>query len=512
MTKLLKLMSLMIIIVLSASNIEIYARSGDSGFEGGISSGEVEGKTTYEYKEVVFLTGEPIVFSGTLTIKKTSKQDSATGRQIITSNYTYKLANSEKSGTLTKFISYNTVLTEKDNGQKIEETGLNGKFTEVINLDGATYNLRNYDFTKTNITDSKPAVNYLAGNLWGRKTYSIGADEGTVTIDVTGDFYGYDQYWGSVETQVLEYMIESETTKGDSVDNWGGKASIRLSNSTAKQIKYVENEPETISFEGGFVQTQYNNSILQYSSSLPEFDSQGVSTDRLIEKSDSLKIEGFPVKTRLLVPSIHHLKGHWAENDIKALYSLEVFKEDSNKFNPQDVMTRAEFADAIVLAAKEVPQDSTLVTSRTSRTVKSKKEEILSPFIDVEVESKYFESINNAYKRGIISGRGNEKFAPEDYLTMADAITIIIRALGLEALAPAGGVATPFVDDADIPSYARNHIFVAQRIGLVLGDERGYLKPCEYLTKARAAVVINKVINYMRDDLKKDYRERLVNY
>lgn len=512
MTKLLKLMSLMIIIVLSVSNIEIYARSGDSGFEGGISSGEVEGKTTYDYKEVVFLTGEPIVFSGTLTIKKTSKQDSATGKQIITSNYTYKLANSEKSGTLTKVISYNTVLTEKDNGQKIEETSLNGKYTEVIDLDGAKYNLRNYDFTKTNITDSKPAVDYLAGNLWGRKTYSIGTDEGTVTIDVTGDFYGYNQYWGSTETQVLEYMIKSETTKGDSVDKWGGTASIRLSNSTAKQIKYVENEPETISFEGGFVQTQYNNSILQYSSSLPEFDSQGVSTDRLIEKSDSLKIEGFPVKTRLLVPSIHHLKGHWAENDIKALYSLEVFKEDSDKFNPQDVMTRAEFADAIVLAAKEVPQDSTLVTSRTSRTVKSKKEEILSPFIDVQVESKYFESINNAYKRGIISGRGNEKFAPEDYLTMADAITIIIRALGLEALAPAGGVATPFVDDADIPSYARNHIYVAQRIGLVLGDERGYLKPCEYLTKARAAVVINKVINYMRDDLKKDYRERLVNY
>jgi hypothetical protein len=213
-----------------------------------------------------------------------------------------------------------------------------------------------------------------------------------------------------------------------------------------------------------------------------------------------------------MVPSINHLKGHWAENDIKALYSLEVFKEDSQNFNPQDVMTRAEFADAIVLAAKEVPVDTSLVTSKTNRTTRSKKEEILSPFIDVAVDSKYFENINNAFKRGIISGRGNEKFAPEDYLTMADAITIIMRALGLEALAPAGGVATSFVDDADIPSYARNHIVAAQRIGLVLGDERGYLKPREYLTKARAAVVINKVINYMRDDLKKDYRERIINY
>lgn len=510
--KLLKLVSMTIIIVVGLLNITVYARSGDSGFEGGISSGEVEGKTTYDYKEVVFLTGEPIIFSGTLTIKKTAKLDSKTGKQTITSNYTYKLTNSEKSGMLTKFLSYNTVLTKKDNGQIIEETSLNTKYTEVIDVDDATYTLKNYEFTKTNITDSKPAVEYLAGNLWGRKTYGIGTDEGTVTVDITGDFYGYNQYWGSTETQVLEYMIQSESTKGDSSDKWGGTASIRLSNSTAKQIKYVENEPQTISFEGGFVQTQYNNSVLQYSTNLPQFDAQGVSTDRLVEKADSLKIEGFPVKTRLMVPSINHLKGHWAENDIKALYSLEVFKEDSQNFNPQDVMTRAEFADAIVLAAKEVPVDTSLVTSKTNRTTRSKKEEILSPFIDVAVDSKYFENINNAFKRGIISGRGNEKFAPEDYLTMADAITIIMRALGLEALAPAGGVATSFVDDADIPSYARNHIVAAQRIGLVLGDERGYLKPREYLTKARAAVVINKVINYMRDDLKKDYRERIINY
>lgn len=513
MSKMLKFMSMVVIIVLGVfNNIEVYARYGDNGFEGGISSGEVEGKTTYDYKEVVFLTGEPIVFSGTLTVKKTAKKDSTTGKQVITSTYTYKLSDDKNSGTLTKSVSYNTVITEKDNGQKIEETKLNGKYSEVINIDGKTFNLRSYDFTKTNITDSKPAVDYMAGNLWGRKTYSIGADEGTVTVDIVGNFYGYNQYWGSTETQILEYMIQSETVKGNIVDKWGGTATVRLSSSVTKQIKYIENEPETISFEGGFVQTQYNNSVLQYSSSLPEFDSEGISTDKLTEKSGSLKLESFPVQTRLPVPSINHLKGHWAENDIKALYSLEVFKEDSQKFNPQDVMTRAEFADAIVLALKEVPQDSVLSGTKTSKTSKSKKEELLSPFIDVAVDSKYFENINNAYKRGMISGHGNGRFAPDEYLTMADAITIIIRALGLEALAPSGGVATTFVDDTDIPSYARSFIYVAQRIGLIQGDEKGYLKPCEYLTKARAAVIINKVINYMRDDLKKDYRERLVNY
>lgn len=512
MSKLLKLMSMTIIIVVGFLNILVYARSGDSGFEGGISSGEVEGKTTYDYKEVIFLTGEPVVFDGTITLKKTVKQDSATGKQTITANYTYKLTNNERSGTLTKFLSYSTVVTKKDNGQTIEETSLNPKYTEVIKVDDTIFTLRNYEFTKTNLTDSKPAIDYIAGNLWGRKTYEIGTDEGTVTVNITGDFYGYNQYWGTTETQVLDYLIESEVKNGDIVDRWGGTASISLSNTTTKQIKYVENEPETISFEGGFVQTQYNNSVLQYSASLPEFDIMGVSTDRMIGISDSLKMEGFPVKTRLMVPNANHLRGHWAEADIKALYSLEVFNGEPKNFNPQEVMTRAEFADAIVHAAKEVPADTTITNTRTSRTSKSKQEEILSPFEDVAVGSKYFDNINNAYKRGIISGRGNDRFAPDDYLTMADAVTIIIRALGLEAMAPAGGVTTSFIDDGEIPAYARNHVYVAQRIGLVLGDERGYLKPREYLTKSRAAVVINKLINYMRDDLKKDYRERIINY
>lgn len=501
-----------IIIVLGISNTSVYARSGDSGFEGGISSGEVEGKTTYDYKEVVFLTGQPIVFEGTLTIKKTAKQDSTTGKQTITSNYTYKLTNKEKSGSLNRVLSYNSVLTKKDNGQTIEETGLNSKYSEVIDIDGKKYTLKNYEFTKTTLTDSKPAVDYLAGNLWGRKTYEMGDDNGTVTVDITGEYYGYNQYWGTTETQVLEYIIQSEGKSDKAADKWGGTATVSLSNSSSKQIKYVENQPETISFEGGFVQTQYNNSVLQYTANLPEFDSKGVSTDRMLKLSDSLKIESFPVKTRLMVPNMNHIRGHWAENDIKALFSLEVFREDPESFNPQDIMTRAEFADAIVLAAKEVPADTTITTSKTSKTTKSKKEEIISPFKDVSVDSKYFANINSAYKRGIISGRGNGSFAPDDYLTMADTITIIIRALGLEAMAPSGNLMTSFVDDTDIPSYARSHIYVAQRIGLVLGDEKGYLKPKEYLTKARAAVVINKVINYLRDDLKKDYRERIINY
>ena len=90
-------------------------------------------------------------------------------------------------------------------------------------------------------------------------------------------------------------------------------------------MRYVENEPQTISFEGGFLETQHNNSVLQYTARLPEFDSEGISADRIVEIKDSLQIETFPSSKRLLVPDLNHLRGHWAYRDIMALYSLEVF-------------------------------------------------------------------------------------------------------------------------------------------------------------------------------------------
>ena len=506
-----------ILVVLVTFNINmgiVHARMGDSGYEGGISSGEAPDKTSLDYKEVCFITGKPIELKGTLTIKKTKKQDKATGRDIVTSNYTYKLDNQEKEATLTRTLSYNTILTKKENGQTIEETSLNTRPNEVIKVGNTTYTMRNYDLSRSDIIDSKPAVDYFAGNLWGRKTYQTGTTTsgGTVTVEVSGDFYGYNQYWGTTETQVLNYIIQAETNNGDNIDKWGGTASVSLSTTTAKQIKYIENEPETISFEGGFVQTQYNSSVMQYTARMPEFDSQGISTERIIETRDNLKLESFPVNTRLIVPELGHLRGHWAENDIKMLFSLEIFKENAGSFNAKEIMTRAEFAEAIVLAAREVPEDPALTTTRTVRTGKKTIEDAISPFMDVSTESKYFENINNAYKRGMISGIGNDRFAPESYLSMADAITIIIRVLGLEGLAPENGAQTTFRDNDNIPQYARKSVYVAQRIGLVLGDDRGYFKPGDFLTKDRAAVVINKFINYMREDIKKDYRERIVNY
>jgi N-acetylmuramoyl-L-alanine amidase len=490
-----------------------YARDGDFGYEGGISSGEVPGmtpdKNPYQYQEVCFVTGEPIVFLGTLTIKKSLKTN------IVTSTYTYNLNNIDKAATLTRVLTYSTKLTSKANGQVIEETTMTGLPKETIKIGNNSYILKSYqNFTRSSIIDSRPAINYYSGNLRGVKTYQTGTGTnlGTVTVEETGKFYGYDQYWSTAEAETLNVLVNGVKKNGTVTDKWGGSATINLSVNMAKEISYVENQPDQISFKGGYVQTQSNNSILEYNSSMPEFDSTGISNDNIIEKSDSLKLETFPVETRLMVPNLTQIRGNWAENDIKILYSLEVLNGDEASFNPQKYISRAEFTAAIDNAAKAVPGDPMLTSKTPVNTSGSKNTTITSPFNDVLITDKYFSQINDAFKRGLISGNGKKVFAPNNFLTLADTLTIFIRALGLESLAPNPAAVTTFVDNDKIPAYARNAAYVAERIGLIQGDDKGYLKPNDKITAGRAAVLIDRFINYMRSDISKDYTERAVNY
>jgi N-acetylmuramoyl-L-alanine amidase len=495
----------------------VFARMGDSGYEGGISSGESPGKTLYDYQEVTFVSGEPIVLKGTLLIKKTLKAGSkgAANEQVLTSVYTYNLKNADKSAALTKVLTLSTKLTKKENGQIVEETTLTKVPAETLKIKNVTYTLKNYEFSRTNLIDSKPAINFYTGNIWGRKTYQFGAGTaagiGKVTVEETGEFYGYDQYWGTTEAQVIDYMIQSEQKKGDVSDVWGGTASVKLSSTTSKQVDFVDNIPDQISFKGGYVQKQHNEGIMEYSCSLPEFDKNGVSTDNLLVRKDSIKLESFPVQTRLVVPNISQLRGHWAENQIKLLYSLEVFKGNSSNFKPDQLISRAEFASAILAAVREVPVDPVLV-SKTGQIKKSKSIKPISLFNDVFTENTFFSSIDSVYKRGLMEGTGNNNFSPNGYVTVADALLVFINALGLDGLAPNPVPVTTFKDNDKIPSYAKSAVYVADKIGLVEADSKGYLNATQKLTKAKSAMLITKFIQYMQDDIRKDYREYIVNY
>jgi hypothetical protein len=403
------------------------------------------------------------------------------------------------------------------NGQITEKVTFSKPATESVKIGGTTYTLKRtngYDFARSNLIDPKPAVNYHAGSIWSRKVYDVGAatNGDSVTVECTGDFYGYDQYWGNAESMVLDYTINSVKNSGDKADTWGGTASVAISSTSTEQLEYQKNKPDQISFSGSYVQSRMNSSVLEYTGMLPEFDAKGISTDNMITYKDSLKIETFPVQQRLPTVDAANFRGHWAENDIRIMFGLEVFKGSGTNFKPDQYMSRAEFANAMVQIAKEVPADPAL-TARSSvaaRTTSNKL--VVSPFNDVSIDNVFFTQIKSSYDRGLLSGKGNNLFGPNDFISRADATVAFIRALGFESLAPAPVAVTGFRDNDLIPAHARNAAYVAKKIGLLQGDSKNNMNPAKKLTRAEGAAMFKSLISYLQDGIKKDYRERLVNY
>ena len=477
----------------------VFAAAGDAGFEGGISTWDSDGKTAMDYKEVCFITGEPIVYEGGLIVKTTSSKNS------VVSKYTYSLTSTKNS--TDKIIRSFTLTTNKTTAKnQISETTTITKPAEAITVSGQVYSLKSYEFSKATITDDKPAVDYYSGKLSSQKVYIIDGDStNTVKIETTGDIYGYQQYWGNIEAQKLSETITNEkVTNGETQTIGIGTANINISSGMSKSFKYSENEPQVISFDGGFIQSEQNESVLEYSARLTD------SAEYVNDYNGTLKTQNSPTLKSFASANIYKAKGHWAEQYINEMYSLDIFDEDISSFNPDEYITKVEFIAAMVNAVKNVGVSQT--TSTTKPTTGGKKTTPISPFTDLSVNNKYFSKINDALNMGLINGKGDGTLGVNDYLIMADTLTVFINALGLENIAPGENPVTYFKDNDDIPAYARRPAYTAQKIGLIKGDDKGYLNPNSYVTKAQAATLISRFLQYLRQDIRKDYRDRIVGY
>ena len=132
--------------------------------------------------------------------------------------------------------------------------------------------------------------------------------------------------------------------------------------------------------------------------------------------------------------------------------------------------------------------------------------------MDVRVDHPYYQEIKAVSQAGVIKGTRPGSFDPGGVLTRAQAITALIRALGFEGLAPFNPSPTPFRDDQEIPYWARDAIYVAAEMGLVSGDAFGRVLPGETMSRAEAAVFLQRFINYMQREMKSEYRDRLLHF
>lgn len=475
------------------------AFAADVGYESGVSDG-------VQYKEMVYITGEPIEFQGTLRVSSTPPRNNS---QRIT--YTYTLANSQHKATLRRTVTLNVQF--KSTGNQVLSTVSMANMSENATIDGVSYSLRspNYSFSASSVTDERPAISYFASNWVYKKVYDINRTEGNVTVEMTGKSSGYSSAWGTSEERKVNISISyNRMPKNGGSVRWQGSVYEEGGNSSAKSIVYTKNDPQYISFKGNYVVKSQGQDVLQYTYNLPRWNNGVLSSER-VEKSGMLAVNMTPEITQpLAVGEKRDIKGHWAEDSIKKILALGVFQGSSDYFGPALPVKRADFARAIAIVAGIKIDDSTGSMSISVRNRSNTPE--VSPFLDVSVNNSDYKYIKAVASSGLMEGTSPNTFSPSQSLTREQAITIAIRALGLESLAPAGQYHTPFADDFKISPWARDCVYVAHLVGLIQGDEYNRVNPQQVMTRAEVSVFLDRFIQFLSDDMVKDYVNRVLNF
>jgi len=115
-------------------------------------------------------------------------------------------------------------------------------------------------------------------------------------------------------------------------------------------------------------------------------------------------------------------------------------------------------------------------------------------FGDVYAEDWYKSYVDIAAALGVING-ADGMFKPNDYITRQDAALILYRALSLKFEIPDGAVF--FTDEADVASYASMAVrsMAAQKI--ITGYEDGSFMPMANTNRAQATTLISRALDYV---------------
>lgn len=169
---------------------------------------------------------------------------------------------------------------------------------------------------------------------------------------------------------------------------------------------------------------------------------------------------------------------HWANAAIKSLAAKHIVSGINEKqFAPQANVTRAEFA-AMLIRALGVKAEGT------------------ASYSDVEAGKWYSAYVATASKLGIIKGRSNSAFAPNETISREEMAVMIMRAYEVRKGAAAASAAeeTTFTDSSQISKWAEASVAAAAKLGLVQGRANETFAPKGKMTRAESAQVIYKLL------------------
>ena len=353
-----------------ARAVLVYAQVGDMGFFGGISEGRMlprtteqllvqtrnnNNRSTFNYKELVFLGGRPQEFNGRIdiTVSGAPNMDSPGGAFNV--NYrVYASPGSANDVTIARTANF-TVTYRVEGSQVIYNYDIvKNSWRETITTPDGTFtldsNMSSYNISI--IEDRTPGVNYYRGDVSGQLIYNSG--ENPTTSVQTGSFYGYSCAWSSTETHRLNVTVMSE--------GWAMQYQIRPSVTVNKILQYTANEPTAISFEGNYKEVLQNVAGLKYDILLrPNF----IWDEPL---SGTASISSVNTFEQLPAVDLAFLKGNAAEDNIRRLFAMQVLSGLPEYYLPGQAITRGQFVTALAKAIKlPIEENARPAAPRASR-------------------------------------------------------------------------------------------------------------------------------------------------
>ena len=177
------------------------------------------------------------------------------------------------------------------------------------------------------------------------------------------------------------------------------------------------------------------------------------------------------------------MASHWAKDTVNNMGSRMIIAgTGEGRFSPDRDITRAEFAAIIVRALGLGAQSGP------------------SAFTDVKETDWYNGAIRTAVEYGLLSGYADGTFGPNDRITREQAMVILARAMAVTGLkdglpdGPADEVLGAFADADRASAWAASGIADSVRAGIVQGRDGNLLAPQDFITRAEAAALIERLL------------------
>ncbi len=169
---------------------------------------------------------------------------------------------------------------------------------------------------------------------------------------------------------------------------------------------------------------------------------------------------------------------YWGYNAISSLSGKGIVSGyPDGTFKPDAPITRAEFATMMVKALG-------LNTGIINGVIIPLGSETTGMFTDVTPNSWCYGYVNDAAVARLVSGMGDNTFAPNTLITKEQMAVIVAKALGDKAPAVNGTELNAFSDSSSISNWAVSGMEVAVKAGIVNSMTAGTLAPQANATRA----------------------------